>query len=76
MIKYWVSIQKRPQSIIARLVGDDEYQNIGIRKKIYAELPHLKTLPNMSKALADQRLRFTESFEDHWKKRLDQSQKL
>ena len=78
-IKYWASIQMRPDSIIGRLITDETYQKIGIRKKIESDLAEAFSQSReatLRGTIAGHRMWFVKKFEAFWRQRIENSQKL
>ena len=75
-IRYWASISRRPDSIIAKLVRDPEYRNIGIKEKIDCEIMKDCKHGSLATAIRTHRNTFSTLFADYWKHRIENSSKL
>ena len=79
LIKYWAGIQKRPNSIVGRLISDESYSRLGIRQKVESGLSEILTglsSTNLNTQIAMHRTWFIEKFTAFWTVKVENSQKL
>ena len=75
-IRYWSSISKRPDSIIARIVRDPEYRNVGIMDKVSCDIMKNCCQGSVATAIRTHRSNFISSFSEYWRHRAENSGKL
>ena len=75
-LQYWSSVRSRPDSIIAKLVADAEYNDVGIGEKMNSEVMQNCQQTRKTKSIKTHRENFESEFRRHWSQRMEKSAKL
>ena len=75
-MRYWASLSKRPDSLIAKLVADPAYSDIGIPAKMKSDVMKNCSFDNVSRGTKAHKLNFESQFIEYWRQRVKNSSKL
>ena len=75
-LRYWASVSKRPDSVIAKLIDDPAYSDIGISAKMKSSTMDNCSFVNVTKAIKTHKLNFERQFIEYWRQRVNNSSKL